>query len=78
MEQSDHKSMSELNPPKPVFYESPDIAKAEFRNSRGVAQLGLERLLWEQEVGGSNPLTPTSIFILKSGGRIRSERTPSE
>ena len=26
---------------------------------RGVAQLGLERLLWEQEVGGSNPLTPT-------------------
>ncbi len=26
---------------------------------RGVAQLGLAHLLWEQGVGGSNPLTPT-------------------
>ena len=30
-------------------------------DKRGVAQFGLERLLWEQEVGGSNPLTPTSL-----------------
>ncbi len=28
---------------------------------RGVAQPGLARMLWEHEVGGSNPLTP--IFI---------------
>ena len=26
---------------------------------RGVAQLGLERLLWEQEAAGSSPVTPT-------------------
>ncbi len=26
---------------------------------RGVAQFGLARLPWEQEVGGSNPLAPT-------------------
>jgi hypothetical protein len=25
---------------------------------RGVAQLGLERLLWEQEAAGSSPVTP--------------------
>ena len=29
--------------------------------TRGVAQLGLARLLWEQEVGGSNPPAPTTI-----------------
>jgi hypothetical protein len=29
------------------------------RYSRGVAQFGLAHLLWEQGVGGSNPLTPT-------------------
>ncbi len=26
---------------------------------RGVAQFGLERLLWEQEVTGSSPVAPT-------------------
>ena len=34
---------------------------------RGVAQLGLARLLWEQEVGGSNPLTPTILSRPQKG-----------
>ena len=34
----------------------------ELKHFRGVAQLGLARLPWEQEVGGSNPLAPT-IYI---------------
>ena len=29
---------------------------------RGVAQL-VARLLWEQDVGGSNPSTPTSVTL---------------
>jgi hypothetical protein len=29
-------------------------------NCRGVAQFGLARSVWDAEVGGSNPLTPTS------------------
>ena len=33
-------------------------------DGRGVAQLGLARLLWEQEVGGSNPLTPTKYLLI--------------
>ena len=33
---------------------------------RGVAQ-GLERLLWEQDVGGSIPLTPIFYLIKRSG-----------
>ena len=32
---------------------------------RGVAQSGLARLPWEQEAGGSNPLTPMDFI----GGR---------
>ena len=32
---------------------------------RGVAQ-GLERLLWEQDVGGSIPLTPIFYLIKRS------------
>jgi hypothetical protein len=31
------------------------------RLGRGVAQLGLERLVWVQEAAGSNPVTP--IFL---------------
>ena len=31
---------------------------------RGVAQLGLERLPWAQEVAGSNPAAPTSLCLL--------------
>ena len=37
---------------------------------RGVAQLGLERLLWEQEVAGSNPVTPI-VFALLTGSDNR-------
>ena len=37
------------------------ITKLMFDFKRGVAQSGLARLLWEQEVGGSNPLTPTNL-----------------
>ena len=39
---------------------------------RGVAQLGLERLPWAQEVAGSNPVAPTNtlamyfVYILQS------------
>ena len=29
---------------------------------RGVAQFGLARVVWDHEVGGSNPLTPTSCY----------------
>jgi hypothetical protein len=32
------------------------------QQNRGVAQLGLERLLGVQEIGGSNPLAPTIFF----------------
>ena len=39
--------------------------------ARGVAQLGLERLLWEQEVGGSNPLTPTLKIGMKVGSCVQ-------
>ena len=42
------------------------------RTPRGVAQLGLERLVRDQEVGGSNPLAPSkkgsplaSLFLLE-------------
>ena len=38
---------------------------------RGVAQLGLARLLWEQEVGGSNPLTPTILSRPQKGYKER-------
>jgi hypothetical protein len=31
---------------------------------RGMAQSGLRRLLWEQEIEGSNPSTPTISFSL--------------
>ena len=34
-------------------------------NSRGVAQPGLAHLPWEQGVGGSNPLAPTSNIVRK-------------
>ena len=38
---------------------APDFfTKIEFTLYRGVAQL-VARLLWEQDVGGSNPFTPT-------------------
>ena len=33
---------------------------------RGVAQL-VARLLWEQDVGGSNPFTPTIKRVIPSG-----------
>ena len=35
---------------------------------RGVAQLGLERLLGVQEIGGSNPLTPIKLGARHTGG----------
>lgn len=30
---------------------------------RGVAQFGLERFIWDEEVAGSNPATPTILVI---------------
>ena len=39
---------------------------------RGVAQPGQERLLWEQEVGGSNPLTPTTGYLIALGTKSHS------
>ena len=52
----------------------------EFRvRRRGVAQ-GLERLLWEQDVAGSIPVTPIFLLIReigKSGRRFRAPRAPS-
>ena len=33
---------------------------------RGVAQFGLERFIWDEEVAGSNPATPTSLVIGES------------
>ncbi len=33
---------------------------------RGVAQSGLARLHGVQEVGGSNPLAPTSLYFILS------------
>ena len=37
-------------------------------SSRGVAQLGLERSVRDAEVGGSSPLTPTSLDEKPFGG----------
>lgn len=33
---------------------------------RGVAQFGLERFIWDEEVAGSNPATPTILVIGES------------
>ncbi len=30
---------------------------------RGVAQFGLERLVWDQEAGGSSPPSPTKSYL---------------
>ncbi|MCM8814761.1 MAG: hypothetical protein NC931_02065, partial [Candidatus Omnitrophica bacterium] len=38
---------------------------------RGVAQRGLERLVRDEEVGGSNPLAPTISDILNFAGFVR-------
>ena len=35
---------------------------------RGVAQLGLARLPWEQEVAGSNPVAPTINLLITITG----------
>jgi hypothetical protein len=42
-------------------------------DKRGVAQFGLARLAWDQEVGGSNPPAPN----LKQRFKPREERSES-
>jgi hypothetical protein len=46
---------------------------------RGVAQHGLARLPWEQEVAGSNPVAPTNQQLTAFGGRFKfqAERKPT-
>jgi hypothetical protein len=44
---------------------------AVFSFFRGVAQLGLERLVWVQEAAGSNPVTPTFSNKSQSLSRFR-------
>lgn len=45
---------------------------------RGVAQLGLERLVWDQEVAGSNPVTPSiqSLMDFAGGSLFARSRGP--
>jgi putative endonuclease len=42
---------------------------------RDVAQLGLERLPWAQEVAGSNPVVPTILFLMYFVYILQSLRT---
>jgi arsenate reductase len=43
-----------------------------------VAQSGSARLLWEQEVGGSNPLAPTNILKIRAGVGSREAKPARE
>ena len=40
------------------------VLKYQDKRNSGCSVARLARLLWEQEVGGSNPLTPTILFRL--------------
>ena len=44
---------------------------------RGVAQSGLARLHGVQEVGGSNPLAPTFLFVIARSRRDHGDLSPS-
>ena len=55
---------------KRVLYNSPCVmVETHFRAVTGCGSAWLERLVWDQEVAGSNPVTPIAIVRVWFNGR---------